>query len=175
VGAVAGSPPWAEGWDEEEEDEDPSEVVPDSPAGAPSAPDVEGEDDSVAAGEVSFGVDEAGASEPLDALDPSGDSVGWVAPAEDSVGWVVPAEDSFPAGADDSGVLGEAASEPLPAGASSEVAVEGSVEVASWALATPAGSITSHTRAARSPAQSHALERLCLEELAFIPITTASP
>ena len=53
-------------------------------------------------------------------------------------------------------------------------AAEGSVELASWALATPAGSSTSHMRAARTHAQSHALERLFLEELAFILINTAS-
>ncbi len=173
MGALACSPPWPEGWEDEEEDpsegapdgdEDPSEVVPDSPVEAPSAPAGEDEDGSEAAGEVPSEVDAAGASEPLDGLDP----------VEDSVCWVAPDEDSGPAGAGDSGVLGEAASEPLLAGAS-EVAADGSTELASWALATPAGSSTSHMRAARTHAQSHALERLFLEELAFVPITTASP
>jgi hypothetical protein len=130
-------------------------------------PAVEGEDGSKAAGEgeLPSEVDVAGASEPLDALDP----------VEDSVCGVAPDEGSGVAGVDDSDGLGEAASEPLLAGASPEAAAEGSLVVASWALATPAGSSTSHIRAARTHAQSHALERLFLEELAFVPITTASP
>jgi hypothetical protein len=126
---------------------------------------VDDEDGSGAADELPSEVEGAGASEPLDELDPPEDSVCWVAPVEDSDG----------GGAGDSDVVGDAASEPLLAGASPEAAVEGSVEVPSWALATAAGSITNHTRAPRSQAQTHALERLFLEELAFDSITTASP
>ena len=125
---------------------------------------MEDEDVSEPADEASPDADGAGASGALEPLDPLEDSVCWEPPAGDS-GW---------GDAGDSGAPADAVSLPLLDGASSEAAADASVELASWALATPTGSSTSHTRAPRSHAQSHALERLFLEELAFILITTAS-